>query len=40
VINALLKAVKAGELNAQLASATQERGKAFKRRTGATKAAE
>ncbi len=38
VIDALLAAVRAGELDAQLAAA-QERSKAFKRRTGATKAA-
>ena len=39
VIDALLAAVRAGELDAQLATAAQERSKAFKRRTGATKAA-
>jgi hypothetical protein len=39
VIEALLAAVRAGELDTQLAAAAQERGKAFKRRTGATKAA-
>jgi hypothetical protein len=39
VIDALLAAVRAGELDAQLAAAAQERSKAFKRRVGATKAA-
>ena len=39
VIEALLAAVGAGDLDAQLAAAAQERSKAFKRRTGATKAA-
>ncbi len=39
VIDALLAAARAGELDPQLAAAAQERGKAFKRRTGATKAA-
>jgi hypothetical protein len=39
VIDALLKAVRAGELDAQLAVAAQERGKAFRRRAAATKAA-
>ncbi len=39
VIDALLAAVRAGELDAQLTAAAQERSKAFKRRTGATKAA-
>ena len=39
VIDALLAAVRAGELDAQLATAAQERSKAFKRRAGATKAA-
>ena len=39
VIDALLRAVTAGELDAQLAVAAQERSKAFKRRTGTTKAA-
>ena len=39
VIDALLAAVRAGELDAQLAAAAQERSRAFKRRTGATKAA-
>jgi len=39
VIDALLAAVNAGELDAQLATAAQERSKAFKRRTGGTKAA-
>ena len=39
VIDALLAAVRAGELDTQLAAAAQERSKAFKRRTGATKAA-
>ncbi len=39
VIDALLAAVRAGELDAALAAAAQERSKAFKRRTGATKAA-
>jgi hypothetical protein len=39
VIDALLAAVRAGELHAQLATAAQERSKAFKRRTGATKTA-
>jgi hypothetical protein len=38
VIDALLAAVRASELDAQLAAA-QERSKAFKRRSGATKAA-
>jgi hypothetical protein len=37
VIDALLAAVHAGELDAQLAAAAQERGKAFKRRTGTPK---
>ena len=37
-IDALLAAVRAGELDAQLAAAAQERGKAFKRRSGTTKA--
>jgi hypothetical protein len=35
----LLAAVKAGELDGQLATAAQERSKAFKRRTAAMKAA-
>jgi hypothetical protein len=39
VIDALLAAVRAGELDAQLAAAAQERSKAFKRGSGATKAA-
>jgi hypothetical protein len=39
VIDALLAAVRAGELDPQLATAAQERSKAFKRRNGATKAA-
>ena len=39
IIDALLAAVRAGELDAQLAAAAQERSKSFKRRTGATKAA-
>ena len=39
VVDALLAAVRAGELDAQLAAAAQERSKAFKRRSGATKAA-
>ena len=39
VIEALLRAVTAGELDAQLAGAAQERSKAFKRRNGGTKAA-
>jgi hypothetical protein len=39
VIDALLAAVRAGELDQQLATAAQERSKAFKRRSGATKAA-
>jgi len=39
IIDALLAAVQAGELDAQLVAAAQERSKAFKRRTGATKAA-
>jgi hypothetical protein len=39
VIDTLLSAVRAGELDAQLAAAAQERSKAFKRRAGATKAA-
>src|SRR5690349_19932194 len=39
VIDALISAVKAGELDVQLAAAAQERSKAFKRRAGATKAA-
>ncbi|WP_309086723.1 hypothetical protein [Chelativorans sp.] len=39
VIDALLAAVRAGELDAQLAMAAQERSKAFKRRSGTTKAA-
>jgi hypothetical protein len=39
VIDALLAAVKAGELDTQLAAASQERSRAFKRRSGATKAA-
>ena len=38
VIDALLAAVRAGELDAQLAAAAQERSKAFKRRTGTTNA--
>ncbi len=38
VISALISAVRAGELGAQLAAAAQERSKAFKRRSGATKA--
>ncbi|WP_043343121.1 hypothetical protein [Belnapia moabensis] len=38
-IDALLAAVRAGELDQQLAAAAQERSKAFKRRTGATQAA-
>jgi hypothetical protein len=38
VIDTLLAAVRSGELDAQLATAAQERSKAFKRRTG-TKAA-
>jgi hypothetical protein len=36
VINALLAAVRAGKLDAQLATAAQERSKAFKRRSSAT----
>jgi hypothetical protein len=39
VINALLAAVRAGELDTQLTAAAQERSKAFKRRTGGTKTA-
>ncbi len=39
VIDTLLTAVRAGELDAQLAAAAQERSKAFKRRASATKAA-
>jgi hypothetical protein len=39
VIDALIGAVKAGELDAQLGTAAQERSKVFKRRTGGTKAA-
>ncbi|MCB4821238.1 hypothetical protein [Roseicella aerolata] len=39
VIDALLAAVRAGELDAQLATAAQERSKAFKRRSATTKAA-
>ena len=39
VIEALLAAVRAGELDAQLAAAVQERSKASKRRAGGTKAA-
>ena len=39
VIDALLAAVRAGELDAQLAAAAQERSKVLRRRTGATKAA-
>ncbi|TDH63298.1 hypothetical protein E2C06_07980 [Dankookia rubra] len=39
VIGALIAAARAGELDAQLAIAAQERSKAFKRRAGATKAA-
>ena len=39
VIDALLAAVRAGELDAQLAAAAQERSKAFKRRSGGTKTA-
>ena len=39
VIEALLRAVTAGELDAQLAAAAQERSKAFKRRTAGTTAA-
>ncbi|MCB4825355.1 hypothetical protein [Roseicella aerolata] len=38
VIDALIAAVQAGELDAQLATAAQERSKAFKRRTAGTKA--
>jgi hypothetical protein len=39
VIDTLLAAVRASEMDAQLATAAQERSKAFKRRTGASKAA-
>ena len=39
VIDALLRAVRAGELDAQLAAAAQERSKAFRKRTATTKAA-
>jgi hypothetical protein len=39
VIDTLLAAVRAGELDLQLGVAAQERSKAFKRRAGATKAA-
>jgi hypothetical protein len=39
VIDALLKAVTAGELDAQLTTASQERSKVFKHRAGTTKAA-
>jgi hypothetical protein len=39
VVDALLAAVRAGELDAQLAAAAQERSKVFKRRAAATKAA-
>jgi hypothetical protein len=39
VIDALIAAVKAGELDTQLAVAAQERSKAFKQRSGAAKAA-
>ncbi len=39
VIDALLAAVRAGELDVQLAMAAHERSKAFKRRNAATKAA-
>jgi hypothetical protein len=39
VIDALLAAVQAGDLDTQLAAAAQESSKAFKRRTGGTKAA-
>ena len=35
VVDALLRAVTTGELDAQLAAAAQERSKAFKRRSGA-----
>ena len=39
VIDALIAAVKAGELDTQLAVAAQERSTAFKQRSGAAKAA-
>ena len=39
VIDALIAAVKAGELDTKLAVAAQERSKAFKQRSGAAKAA-
>ena len=38
VIDALLRAVRVGELDAQLAAAAQERSTAFRRRNGASKA--